>query len=266
MDGSAEPNVARLETRDFSVTRCLFPAWEAGDFASRSAASSIGFSFTTQHCAIQQSGRSLDRTVPAGAVVVVGGEAPDWLRVDRPCRLVEVSASLALRTAIGEELAAAGACDLGDLLIERDPVVHMLAIQLALIASRHQQADALAAEGLVRRLYGHVLRARFGGRLRERSDGALDPKRLARVIDYVDANPARPLTLAELADVAALSPFHFQRSFVRATGCSPHRMVMTMRMDRAREFIGTGMPEDEAARRAGFSGVRAWRRATATLG
>lgn len=258
---SVAPTVMRIEAEDFTVVHCRYPAWDAGDFASVSAASSIGYSFTTQHCAVEQSGRSLNRTVPSDGAVVIGGEAPSWLRVDRPCRLIEVAAALSLRAAMADELSVPGASDLGDLLIEDDPVVRIMALRLAELAIRADLADRLCAEAIVRHLYRHVLRSRFGGRLRERGDGALDKRRLARVIDYVSAYPAETLTLAALADVAALSPNHFQRSFTRATGCSPHQIVRMIRADRARNLLDKGISEDMAARRAGFSGVRALRRA-----
>jgi AraC-like DNA-binding protein len=35
----------------------------------------------------------------------------------------------------------------------------------------------------------------------------------------------RDITLADLAGVACLSPFHFSRTFARAMGVSPHRYV-----------------------------------------
>jgi|GEM_PF-4415316 AraC family transcriptional regulator len=253
------PFVTRIMTEDFAVTYCCFPPWEVGDFTSVSAPSSIGYSFTTQDCAVEQAGRPHDRTVPSGGTVVTGGDAPSWLRVDRPSRLIEVVAGPLLRASMADELGVSDERNLGDLLIDRDPVVRVLALRLATLAVQADLADSLCTEAMVRRLYRHVLRNRFGGRLRERSDGALDQRRLARVIDYIEAHLRTELSLTALADVAALTPYHFQRSFTRVAGCSPHQMVSLIRAFRARDLIAEGVAEPVAAKCVGFNGKRALR-------
>jgi hypothetical protein len=59
--------------------------------------------------------------------------------------------------------------------------------------------------------------ARFGETARGRQE-FLDARRLARVIEFVDANAHRDLTLPELVDVAALGAFHFASNFMVPTG------------------------------------------------
>ena len=82
----------------------------------------------------------------------------------------------------------------------------------------------------------------------------LSPVRLARVIDYVDANLHREITLSELAGVAQLSPFHFSRVFKRATGDAPYHFVCMRRLDRASQLLAEGtMPLAELALACGFS-------------
>lgn len=61
--------------------------------------------------------------------------------------------------------------------------------------------------------------------------------RIQRVIDFVDTNIGRKMQLPELADVAALSPYHFSRAFKRATGTSPLRYVWRRRVDRAKALL-----------------------------
>jgi AraC family transcriptional regulator len=52
---------------------------------------------------------------------------------------------------------------------------------------------------------------------------------LERVLAFVDAHLDGELTLTKLADIAAMSPFHFLRSFRLATGATPGRFVRTRR-------------------------------------
>lgn len=63
---------------------------------------------------------------------------------------------------------------------------------------------------------------------------ALSSPRLRRVLEYIEANIARHMRLAELADIAALSPYHFARAFRTATGVPPMRFVWRRRVERAK--------------------------------
>ncbi len=69
-------------------------------------------------------------------------------------------------------------------------------------------------------------------------DGRLPPRRLARVIAYVDAHFAdADLRVGDLAAVAGLSPVHFTRVFTRAVGRSPMQFVIARRLDRACDLL-----------------------------
>jgi AraC family transcriptional regulator len=97
----------------------------------------------------------------------------------------------------------------------------------------------------------------------------LDHVRLRRVVDYISANIDDDISLADLARVAGLSPFHFARKFTLAMGMSPKRYVSRMRLDQAMAELAAGrLPLAEIALNAGFSSqasfTRAFRRATST--
>ncbi len=60
---------------------------------------------------------------------------------------------------------------------------------------------------------------------------------LRRARDYVDRYYDRPLDLTELAGVAALSKFHFARSFEAAYGQTPMRYLTRRRIERAQDLL-----------------------------
>lgn len=60
-----------------------------------------------------------------------------------------------------------------------------------------------------------------------------------RAKDLADARYADPLTVAELAAAAGLSPAHFSRAFRRAFGESPHVYLLTRRLERAAALLRT---------------------------
>jgi AraC family transcriptional regulator len=67
--------------------------------------------------------------------------------------------------------------------------------------------------------------------------GSLPSCRLRRVTEYVQQNLDKDLTLAELASIVYMSPFHFARLFKCSTGMPPHRFVVRQRITRARTCL-----------------------------
>ena len=86
------------------------------------------------------------------------------------------------------------------------------------------------------------------------ADGHALPRcRLRRVTEYIQQNLDKNLTLAELAAVVCMSPYHFARLFKDSTGVPPHRFVVRQRIARARGVLVT--PElsiAEISLRVGF--------------
>ena len=68
----------------------------------------------------------------------------------------------------------------------------------------------------------------------------LDPRRLRRVLDFIDARLGSDITVADLAEVACLSRFHFLRAFKGATGVTPHRYLSDRRLDHAKALLRQG--------------------------
>lgn len=69
---------------------------------------------------------------------------------------------------------------------------------------------------------------------------ALPPAReLLRAKDLADARYFEPLTVADLARAARMSPAHFSRAFRRAFGEPPHRYLLTRRLERAAALLRT---------------------------
>jgi AraC-like DNA-binding protein len=60
---------------------------------------------------------------------------------------------------------------------------------------------------------------------------------LKRVREFLREASHQRVTLAELAAVARLSPFHFSRAFRATTGVPPHRYQMRLRIERAKALL-----------------------------
>jgi AraC-like DNA-binding protein len=62
-------------------------------------------------------------------------------------------------------------------------------------------------------------------------------RHLTRARDLADRRYSEPLTVADLAAAAHLSPAHFSREFKRAFGESPYSYLLTRRLERAASLL-----------------------------
>ncbi|MBV8403044.1 MAG: helix-turn-helix domain-containing protein, partial [Gammaproteobacteria bacterium] len=90
--------------------------------------------------------------------------------------------------------------------------------------------------------------------------GAEGRGRLAKLMDFVRANPAAPHTLASLAARAAMSTRTLQREFTAATGLAPHRWLVAERVEQAKELLeSTRLPAESIAARVGLGSAESLR-------
>lgn len=77
---------------------------------------------------------------------------------------------------------------------------------------------------------------------------------IERARQFVWKNLPAPMTLADLAEAAGMSPFHFAHRFQKALGVSPMRFVRNARIETARSLIlSSDLPLRVIAERAGFA-------------
>ena len=115
---------------------------------------------------------------------------------------------------------------------------------------RNQQEDQVAQVCLTRRDGGPG--SGFPVEIPQQAS-SLTSRRLRRVTEYIERHLDTDLTLAELAAVVCMSPYHFARLFKCSTGVPPHRFVVRQRIARASAFLVT--PElsiAEISRMVGF--------------
>jgi AraC family transcriptional regulator len=194
---------------------------------------------------------------PAGTIILVPAGTPgrvrwrggfDWLHVYLEPGLVERVAA----EAFGLDPARVAVPPLDQL---RLPFLRatMWALDAELTAGG--LGGPLAAESLANVLAVHLLRHVLAPRQPERGrDGTLPRGRLRAVVEYVEEHLNGRPSLAQMAAVVRLNPYHFARQFKAATGLPPHRYVILRRVERAKQLLqaGTGLSLAEVAAHAGF--------------
>ena len=202
----------------------------------------------------ESGGRPVVGDIRPGSAVVTATEGVTWLRVTEPTEALEIYPDPALLRAL------AG----GPVAIQRpvvgaaDGVVLGIGSVLRRVHALDTHLSDVAASTLAHRLAAHLL-TRYGDVPLPPGPGTLDACAVDRVAAYVDSAPAGPLTLDRLAAVAALSPYHFARSFKASTGLTPHEFVTCRRMDRARRLLRSE-PVEAVAGAVGFSNLSHFRR------
>jgi AraC family transcriptional regulator len=195
---------------------------------------------------------------PAGSIVLVPADTPAQYRWSGSMDVLNVYLDPALVMRV-----AAEAFDLDPARLTVPPLDALELPQLrAVLGAVDAELSAGAAGGtlvaeslanvLAVRLLRHVSAPHRPPRTR---DGVLPRGRLRAVVEYIEAHLDIGPTLAEMAAVARLSPYHFARQFRAATGLPPHQYLIMRRVERAKELLrgGSEVPLVQVATRAGFS-------------
>jgi AraC family transcriptional regulator len=127
-----------------------------------------------------------------------------------------------------------------------DPVV--AAVVPTVLDAWRAGAGSRYAEAAARYLVAHLVESheRVAG-------GATGNAEIAGVIAHLRAHVAQPITLEDMAARTPHDRFRFLRLFKEATGTTPHRYLLGLRMDLARDLLETGTdPIAVVARRCGF--------------
>jgi AraC family transcriptional regulator len=121
--------------------------------------------------------------------------------------------------------------------LTQDPVVERLARALLAAEDLGGSFGRLYADCLSTAIVARLLGLSRGHASRRGKVAELPRWRLKRVVDYVEASLADPVSLADLAAAAGLTRMHFAAQFRAATGLPPHKYLIRRRIERAQEML-----------------------------
>jgi AraC family transcriptional regulator len=161
--------------------------------------------------------------------------------------------SLVLRAAT--ELLKSNHVEVIESSVPSDPVINSIGLALLGELESENQNGRLYADSLANILALHLVRHYSNSSsAMPRFVGGLSGHKLRSVLNFIDANFGRDLNLAEIAEVAGMSTFHFAREFKRATGTTPHQHLMKLRIERAKQLLTSSkLPLVDVGFRSGFS-------------
>lgn len=134
-----------------------------------------------------------------------------------------------------------------------DPLVEQLMLTLDGVVRRWEPSARTYVDQIGGLLAAHLIRRHSTVRVTLPA-GALSGRELARVRELMTSRLAEALPLAELATVTGLSVSQFTRRFKSATGQTPHRYLVRLRVEAACRLLRAGsLPIADVATACGFS-------------
>lgn len=143
--------------------------------------------------------------------------------------------------------------DATDLRLQRVGLLDPLILQFAATFQSIANADRLYRQTMEQAFAAHLAQT-----LRQKRPEVvgIDDGRLRRAVEFIHDHLAQDMALDDLADVAAMSPFHFARAFKAATGASPLQYIIAARIELARlKLRSTGLSVAQVAHDVGYEDI-----------
>jgi AraC family transcriptional regulator len=132
---------------------------------------------------------------------------------------------------------------------------------LAEAEAARDERDMAALEELATRFAGAVLTIDGEGVTSVRRPSMRDERRITMAVRRIEAQADEHLGLSALAREAAMSPYHFLRTFRLVTGMTPHQYVLHTRLHRAARRLRASVdPVSMIAFEAGFNDLATFNR------
>jgi AraC family transcriptional regulator len=171
-----------------------------------------------------------------------------------PARFVRILQSPDTYERIISDVVRGGTLQLETRAVAHDPLISQMVMTIASeIEARF--FDYILADALNTALAVQIVRRCVDpSALMLSPANGLSRERLQRVRDYIETHLEDRMTLANLAEVACLSPYHFSRSFKQVMGIGPQRYVIRRRINRAKTLMRrTNLPLASIAAEVGFN-------------
>jgi AraC-like DNA-binding protein len=80
-------------------------------------------------------------------------------------------------------------------------------------------------------------------------------RRIVQAKLFIDAHYAEGIDVGDIADEACYSKFHFIRTFKGTYGKTPRQYLISVRIEKARELLGAGIPVTDVCLSVGFESL-----------
>jgi AraC family transcriptional regulator len=146
-----------------------------------------------------------------------------------------------------------GNFEFGEIFKAGDVLIQQIGLTLLEESKNDSPSGKLYTDSLIQTLTLHLLKNYTSANSVQEIHGGISGYKLRRVQEFIRANLEEDLSLAEIAEVADLSQYHFARSFRKTTGQTPQQYLMQQRIERAKELLAKNdLPIVEISLQTGF--------------
>jgi AraC family transcriptional regulator len=119
-----------------------------------------------------------------------------------------------------------------------DPLIQQIGLALKTSLEIDGENSNLYADSMAYALVVHLL-SRYSTQVPQIkiSRSGFTQQQWKQVVDYIDANLNRNISLAELATLLQFSPYHFSHVFKNSIGIPPHQYLIRCRVERAKQLL-----------------------------
>ena len=229
-----------LETETIQIEHLQFPSGE-GDFHSE-AAHTLFVNQTSRPMPYLQTqdGKTYTGLYRHGDMLITPANTPLFVRWEGNENCLQIQLPEAFLKRVAEETLGKN----GDRLTlvptfqSRNQQLEAIATLLMAEVQQRQPSGSLYLDSLANVLAVQLLRNYGTNSTQVTSyEGGLPIYQLNQVLDYIDAELAEGIKLADLAKLLNMSPFHFGRMFKQSMGISPHQYVIQQRLERAKHLL-----------------------------
>lgn len=201
-------------------------------------------------------GRSQSARMRPGSVVLIpAGRATSWRSNDTAEFLnLQISPAFFERIAAQAGGLASDQCELADTVAALDSRLNFLGQLLATESHARTPNGSLYADSLATAVAVHLLRNyTHTTPTQTTTAGKQCTTQLRRVVAYIHDHSMHDIRLAELAELAGLSPNYLVTQFHQLTGLPPHQYLLKVRVARAQQLLARGNRSiSEVATAVGF--------------
>jgi AraC family transcriptional regulator len=193
------------------------------------------------------------RVMAPGALFILPGGTDVGIQLEHPLESLHIYVRKAVLDRVAAEMDAPDA-ELLPRMGVRDPLIEQLALSVREHMERRESQSARQIDYVAQLMAARLLRKHSA---QTEQASAPPPRRvedaIRRVIEHMEGNLAEPLGVQRLERISGLGSRRFSSEFKRVTGMSPHRYLMTLRVERAKRMLQHREPIAEIAVACGFS-------------
>ena len=160
-----------------------------------------------------------------------------WESTDE-CLIFMISPEFLRQMALETDCINPDKVELKAVLFSSDSQLESIALSFKNEMNQDGIGSRLYTESLTNILGIHLLRnyCTFKATVRE-YEGGLPKYKLKQLLDYIHANLAQDIKLANLAQVVGMSQYYFCQLFKQSMGIAPYQYVIQQRVERAKQLL-----------------------------